>query len=211
MIEIYILYKNNVPFYIGYSKNTNKRIISHRRKYGYDIDFDIIDTCLNTNKKYIETFWICLFKSWGFKLENKNEGGGGPLFQTEKTKQIKREKAMGNQYAKGKKQNPLAGSRKSKALKGKPKPEGFGDMMRQVRLGKSKPKYMGEKVSKALKGKPKEKLYKSILQFDLNNNLIKEWPSIKHAAQGTNSNASTISKVCRGIFKKTNGYIYKYK
>jgi hypothetical protein len=94
----------------------------------------------------------------------------------------------------------------------KPKPEGFGEMMRQVRQGVSKPKGMGEKVSKNRNHKKvAEKQQKPILQFDLNNKLIKEWPSIKHAAEGTNSNASTISKVCRGIFKKTNGFIWQFK
>jgi hypothetical protein len=70
---------------------------------------------------------------------------------------------------------------------------------------------MGKKLSLSLKGKPKKGAYKPVLQYTLEGNIIKEWPSINHAAEGTNSNASTISKVCRGIFKQTNNFIWKYK
>jgi hypothetical protein len=170
----------------------------------------LIDEAEEHNKKQLETFYIDLFKSWGFNLINKNKGGGGPKNHTQESiNKIK------NNRPKPKPRimswSEESRKRQSEALKGKPKPEGFGDMMRKVRIGKPKPEEMGKKLSLSLKGKPKEGAYKPVLQYDLKGNIIKEWPSINHAADGTNSNASTISKVCRGIFKQTNGFIWKYK
>ena len=98
----------------------------------------------------------------------------------------------------------------SNATKGKPKPEGFGDMMREVRLGVPKPQGMGEKISKALKGKPAKKA-KTVLQYDLQGNFIAKYPNTLVAAEKTGSNPSTISKVCRGIFSQTNGHKWKYE
>jgi hypothetical protein len=45
----------------------------------------------------------------------------------------------------------------------------------------------------------------------LNENFIAEYPNTMIAAEKTGSNSSTISKVCRGIFSQTNGFIWKYK
>jgi hypothetical protein len=213
---IYLVEIGNNQVYIGKTKDPNTREGAHHKTFGYQSVFNIIDQ-VNSLKvedwKPIETAWIWSFISWGFDVVNKNKnGGGGPSYQTEEANKKRREKALGNKYALGKKQPKEAGIKKSKKLKNKSKPQGFGDMMREVRLGVPKPKEMGVKVSKNRNHKKvAEKQQKPILQFDLNNKLIKEWPSIKHAAEGTNSNASTISKVCRGIFKKTNGFIWQFK
>ena len=37
--------------------------------------------------KFWESYWIEQFRCWGFKLENKNNGGGGPSNYTEEQKQ----------------------------------------------------------------------------------------------------------------------------
>lgn len=52
-----------------------------------------------------------------------------------------------------------------------------------------------------------------ILQYDLQNNFIKEWSSVKEANLHLNkqSNASSISLCCKGIYKKAFGYRWKYK
>jgi predicted GIY-YIG superfamily endonuclease len=212
MVYIYFLEKNNIPFYIGYTKNLKQRLNAHRRKYGIETEMVELDLIDNKDKKQSESFYIQLFKSWGFRLLNQNEGGGGPKFKTEESIQKYKGWRQGKKPMLGKKQSEITKKRKSAALKGKPKPEGFGEMMRQVRQGVPKPKGMGKKVSENRNHKKAaENQQKPILQFSLDNILIKEWPSIKHAAEGTNSNASTISKVCRGILKTTNGFIWKFK
>ena len=85
MIKIYILEKNGIPFYVGKAKNIIRRKHSHTRTYGLDIQLYIIDEVKDW--KYWECYWIEQFKQWGFKLENKNNGGGGPSSYTEEQKQ----------------------------------------------------------------------------------------------------------------------------
>jgi hypothetical protein len=52
---------------------------------------------------------------------------------------------------------------------------------------------------------------KSVLQYDLNMNLIKEWNDITQASNELNIYNSNISMCCKGKLKTTGGYIWKYK
>ena len=52
---------------------------------------------------------------------------------------------------------------------------------------------------------------KSVLQYDLNMNLIKEWNDITQASKELNIYNSNISTCCKGKLKTTGGYIWKYK
>lgn len=209
MVHIYYLEKDYQPIYVGYTKNPKHREYHHRQKYG-DVKMILIDKVEECDKKQFEIFYIDLFKSWGFYLLNKNKGGGGPPHHSEESRyKIKNNRPK--PLLRKSKWSEESRKRQSEALKGKPKPSGFGEMMKNTRIGKPKPISMKINLSLALKGKIKKGSYKPVLQFDLEGNLIKEWPSINHAAVSTNSNASTISKVCRGIFKQTNGFNWKYK
>ena len=55
------------------------------------------------------------------------------------------------------------------------------------------------------------KLYKVILQYDLEGNLIKEWDSIKEIREDTNLNSNIILNCCRKVTKNYNEFIWKYK
>lgn len=77
-IKIYCLEKNNIPFYVGKSSNPLHRIGNHKKKFGIDITLEVIDEVEENEWKFWEKHWIEQFKAWGFKLENKNNGGGGP-------------------------------------------------------------------------------------------------------------------------------------
>ena len=83
------------------------------------------------------------------------------------------------------------GDKISKALKGKPKPEGFGE-----RISKPKIKNFNNKI---------------ILQFDLNENFIKEWPSAKEVERKLKILSSAISCCLKQKTKTSGGYIWKYK
>jgi group I intron endonuclease len=52
---------------------------------------------------------------------------------------------------------------------------------------------------------------KSILQYDLNGNFIKEYESIKNAAIETGLSESLIGKTCRGVVKNPKKFIFKFK
>lgn len=80
-----------------------------------------------------------------------------------------------------------------------------------------------EKINKMVlafyKSECYKKLRKPVLQYDLNNNFIKEWESITEATDyylknfniNPKSLGSKISLVCKGKRKKTHNHIWKYK
>ena len=55
------------------------------------------------------------------------------------------------------------------------------------------------------------KCSKSVLQFDLNDNFIKEYSSINQAKRETGFNSSDISSCCKGKRKTAHGFKWKYK
>ncbi len=57
----------------------------------------------------------------------------------------------------------------------------------------------------------KHKKSRTIIQYDLNNNFIKEWEYIAEAARTLNIKRSCISNNVVGLSKKTRNYIFKYK
>ena len=210
MISIYKLIRNNIPFYIGKTIDPKHRLNAHRLTYGTDIDMKILEVVKNKDWESRESYWINEHKN--YKLLNKNEGGGGPKAGTRTKESIEGFKEKRKTWSrKGTPQPETYKKRIQMALKGVPKPEGFGDMMREVRKGVPKPEGHGAKISAKTKGKPHQTKYKPVLCYSKDGLYIMEYVSIKEAAEKTNSNTSSISKVCRGIFKQTNGYKFKYK
>lgn len=52
---------------------------------------------------------------------------------------------------------------------------------------------------------------KAVLQFDKNNNFIKEWDSAKDVENNLNIASSSICHVCKCKLKTAGGFIWKYK
>lgn len=50
-----------------------------------------------------------------------------------------------------------------------------------------------------------------ILQYDLNNNLIKKWGSLVEASRALNIHVSTIIRCANGTYKQGKGFIWKYE
>lgn len=193
MTSIYLLIKNNIPFYVG-KTNGSWRKYFHKKHYGEDIEFEIIDEIPIEDWKFWEKHYISLFKSWGFKLENKNNGGGGPTFISNETRQ----KMSGPR--------PNVGIKISQSKKG----------MVSVTLGKNwKCKNIISQETKDKQytlernNKIKKALSIPINQFDLEGNFIKEWESISEARRQTN--VLKIDKVVRGEGKTAGGFIWKSK
>lgn len=68
-----------------------------------------------------------------------------------------------------------------------------------------------ERRSLKRKGDYNGKLSKPVLQFDLEGNFIKEWPSIIEIKRQLGYSNGNVSLCCRGIYKSYKGYIWKYK
>lgn len=73
-----------------------------------------------------------------------------------------------------------------------------------------------KKMSISGKGVPQPEHFsklisKPVIQYDLEDNFIKEWSSIKEASSYLNIDIAAISKCCRNIYRKTHNYKFKYK
>ena len=205
MIKIYILERNGIPFYVGKAKDSTRRKHSHRKTYGLDIQSYVIDEV--EDWKFWESYWIEQFKCWGFKLENKNNGGGGPSNYTEEQKQ------------KMKGPRPGTGEKISKTLRERNHSQYYTDEIKQKisqnNKGKLKPFSESHKIAMGI---AKRKQAKPVLQCDLENNIIKEWESKGQAAvwikEQTNKKSNVTSQIkdcILGRQKTAFGYKWKYK
>jgi hypothetical protein len=68
-----------------------------------------------------------------------------------------------------------------------------------------------DKRKNEAKRKFSENYSKKVLQFDLNNNFIKEWRSFKEIENQLHYCHSSISLVCSGKAEKAYGFIWRYK
>jgi len=97
-IRIYALYKPGtcIPFYVGKSLNPSGRYcrwskevncyVKHlETKYGKVIRPKVLCTVNVENSITYERQWVTFYKRQGYKLLNKNNGGGGPVAHSEAT------------------------------------------------------------------------------------------------------------------------------
>lgn len=85
----------------------------------------------------------------------------------------------------------------------KPKPEGFGQIISDIKKGK--PNINGRKSKPTAGGR------KPIIQFDRQMNQIEEWESGTDASNKLKINRGDITACCKGKYKTAGGYIWKYK
>ena len=68
----------------------------------------------------------------------------------------------------------------------------------------------GTRNERASKAKINGKLSKPVIQYDLNGNLIKEYPSASEVERQTGYAQTHISKCCRWLLKTAYNYIWRY-
>lgn len=68
-----------------------------------------------------------------------------------------------------------------------------------------------EKMSKAHKGLHLKTRWRAVLQYDLNNNFVREWACPSDAAKTLNISVSRITNVCNYKTKQAYGYIWRFK
>ena len=204
MINITFIYLiegiDNFPYkvYIGKTKSPKMREHSHRKIYGDNIVFNVIDSV--NSLKYndwepLETYWIEQFKQWGFDVINKRKkGGSGPECQTDKAKQKISNANKGNQSFLGQNHSEITKYKMSLAAKGKPKSE-------EHKLN----------MSKAAKGKSKLYLLKSVMQYTKQGTLINIWNSITEASKILNISKGDITNCCKNKNKSAGGFVWHYK
>ena len=169
-----------------------------------------------------EKYFIFLYDTLWPNGYNLQEGGNGGVPCEETRKKIS-ETLKGKQFSeetrrklsdanKGKKHTEEARKKISDAKKGKPAPNKGIPMSEEAR----------KKISDAKKGKPshnkgipmseeqKKKLSKKVLQFTLNGEFIREWPSFAECERN-GFYGTAVCKCCQGKQKTHKGFVWKYK
>lgn len=190
----YLHYGDNIPIYVGKSTRPKTRMHPHRKKFG-DVKMEIINEVKTSEWKKWEIHYISYYKSLGYILKNKNKGGGGSTIQSKEQVENRVSKN------KGKKRTPQQRKNISEGLKGvvfsKERNKKIGDAQRGIPQPKSK-----ETIAK---------LKKPILQYDKQNNFIKEWESAKDAGDYYGSDTTIQNALKQRRCKTAYGFIWKYK
>jgi hypothetical protein len=203
MTKIYLVencYGDSNKVYIG--KTRNSRIGPHKRTYGKNITYTIIDYINSLNHKDwkpLESYWIEQFRQWGFDIVNKRKKGGmGPEFLSKESREKKSKSMIGKTHSR---ETCLKMS-----LSKIGKPLNHGNILRQSKKGKS----INLIVTSQHKELLKEIKSISITQYNLQGNFIKEWNSTQEAASFYNIQKGHICNALNGRSKSSKGFIWKY-
>jgi group I intron endonuclease len=219
MIGIYRITSPTGRIYIGQSINIEKRWSTYKRfqcksqrklynslkKHGWDNHIkDILELCSEDNLLERENYYKDLYhvldsNSLCCRYDGK---GGRDSFETRLKKSTP--KNLNQQ------QKLFKNQKIQKANMGKKRTQEQKDKLKKPRTEEHK-----NNISKALQnrdiswevGRPK----RIIMQYTLDNYLIKEWDTITKAASYYNISSSNIVACCAGRYKNSGGFIWRYK
>jgi hypothetical protein len=144
--------------------------------------------CDDNSKDWIifEKYWISQFKTWGFNLTNLTSGGDG------NQNQIFSEESQ---------------RKKAEKLKGVSRPYEVRKKISEGHIGKIKTDNHIENIRKSIiakQGRP-------VNQYTLDGVFLREWDCAATAAKFYNVDRSSLMRCCQGKFKKSAGFVWKYK
>lgn len=172
------------------SNNHNTNWINKLLEKGYKPVIEEIDLfeCEDTSKEWVifEKYWISQFKTWGFNLTNLTLGGDGNQ----------------NQYFS--KESQL---KKAEKLRGIARPTEVKQRISESHKGKIKTE---EHIENIRKGNVKSQ-GRAINQYTLEGIFIQTWECVSSAARYYQTDRSSIARCCKGQFKKSAGFKWKYK
>ena len=225
MVGIYKITSPTNKTYIGQSIDINRRFKEYKRlnckqqpklynslqKYGPENHkFETIEECFLETLNEREIYWKQYYNSINEGLNCElYDNGIGP--RSEETKRRISESLLDHHLyytkeviLKMKKPKPLGfGKNISKKLKGRPNSMKGKTQKFKGRVSPNK----GNKYTHSLETITKK--HKPILQYDLEDNFIQEWSSIKEAKDKTKIN--NIPLALSGTNKTAGGYLWKYK
>ena len=189
--------------------------------------------------QYSEKYWIEQFRQWGFNLTNIAKGGvdGNSYKRTESTKQKMRVSKLGTKLPEEQKKKISDGVKQR--FIDNPNYNKSSDKTHIIDKDLLYQKYIIENLSlnkcASFFGTAKSTIFhnlkdnnitkdklvwinqvavnpkKIILQYDKNNNFIKEWTGLKIITKELNIDSSDISSCCRGVAKSAGGFIWKFR
>jgi len=189
--KIYIGQSSNIENRWNKYKNINNSVTQlklYRSFKKYDIEnhkFEIIEECEITELNECEIRWVLHFKSHIIGL-NILKGG--------------------NMSRRGKKHSEETKKKMSEKHKGKILTQEHINNIKKSTKGIVKNQEWKDKISN------NHSMNKPILQYDLDENFIKEWSSVKTVCKSNSKLCySTICKCASGGLKSSGGYKWKYK
>lgn len=219
-------------YYLNIEDNYKNRWIKSELSKGNKIIIDEIDLVQEESWKESEKYWIEQFKNWGFKLVNTTEGGEGIIL----TKEIINKRNESNikrgseriveriiKYKIREEDGFWVGERTCKCgnivhyknilkriiLNYTLRAENQNRKCNFCKTAGEKNHFYGKKLND---GKLKQERYgKKILQFDLEDNLINEFNSIREASKKTGIDRKSISNCAKGIKGYNTAKGYKFK
>jgi group I intron endonuclease len=205
----------NAHIYESRKKNNHKcNWINSLSKKGEFPTIKLIDIVPEEEWEFWESYWIEQLKMWGFNLVNGTPGGEGYKHTDETKEKIKKATSGKNHYLYGKKRTDEWNKKLSESLKGNQFAKGFkhsnetkkkvGDGVKKYYKKNPRTKEHNEKIAE----KNKQTKYNPVYQFDINNNLIQKYNSVREASVKTNSDYSTIYACLKGKLKQCNGFIW---
>lgn len=233
MVLIYFLEKNNIPFYVGKTTESFrvKREYKHKERFGQDVNMFILDYVEEQGWKFWECYWISQFQTWGFVLENKNNGGGGLSKMEIHSKQMisLKNSKLKPSYFKG---HNIPHSELTKQKMRKPKPPGFGDRIKNLKernlkisikaLGNTRKKGTKESQearlnkSKAALGKNKSEQHKqnmnvAVLQLNLSGLIVKRWSRVQDIINSNTISTGVLYRCLKNPEKAVKGSKWVYE
>jgi hypothetical protein len=148
----------------------------------------------------------------GEKISESKQG----MRLTDEWKNKISESTKGNKNRLGTIQSQETKDKISEALKGKKRPQDVIEKMKKPKtdnsnFGKHRKGVVTSEETKIKQRKSAQYKQKPVLQFDKQNNLIKEYPGVIEASKQTGCYDSAIVMCCKGKLKTTKGFIFKYK
>lgn len=193
----------------------NDNTLNEREKYWIDFYggincnniYNLKDPLLNEHSDYVRK-----------KLSKANSGKNNPNYGNKWTEEMKKEASI---IKKGKSWEELYGEDKAKEMKenasksqeGRTHSEEVKDKIRQHNIGEKNPAYgkgdrqRGDK--NPMFGKPSTKR-RIVLQFDKNNNLIKEYEFLSEV-KNDGFHIGNVAFAAKGKLKSAGGFIWKFK
>lgn len=221
-------------YYLNLEDNYKNRWIKSELNKGNKILIEEIDLVQDGYWKESEKYWIEQFRNWGFRLVNTTEGGDGlvltkEIIEKRNESNIRRGlQRIGERIVKYKireEEGFWIGERTCECgnivyYKNKLKRTILNYTLRAEKQDRKcnfcktagdKNHFFGKKLND---GKLKQERYgRKILQYDLEDNLINEFNSIREASDKTGIDRKSISNCARGVkhFHTAHGYKFKIK
>jgi group I intron endonuclease len=203
----------NDPNYLG----SGALLLEDIKIYGKEnFKKEILEQCTKENLGEREEYWIDYFNAVKLKnfynIRSKTSGWYNKDLNPEKYNYVIKKIGDSNR---GNPRPWLTNNQERKdklraANIGKPKPEGFGEIIRQKATGRIYTDEHKQRISEGKLGKPHPKSGKHVLQLDKEGNIIQEHNSIEEAAKYIGKKRSNISCCLTGVSKTAYGFQWKY-